>query len=151
MRKLTSVDEIKLGMTIRFVNEEFEMDMTLVVTSLEPADKCYGKTSIYVNDYRVDVFEEDVYEVVDVNNLVDNVVEITQRLAHTPDRSFTQKDGYAEKTFKTTITSVEDKGDYYYVGHRPLEFKNGRFGYFRVFKTGAKKYGVVAINGIELY
>ena len=81
-------------------------------------------------------------------NEAGEVVEITQRVAHTPDKSFTMKDGYAEKTIKTRITTVEDRGDYYYIGHRPLELKHGRHGYFRVHKTGAKKFGVVAINGV---
>lgn len=93
----------------------------------------------------------------DIKNLVNQLldvgveVELTERLAHTPDLSFIMKNGYAEKTFKTVISFIEDRIDYFYVGHRPVGCKDGRFGYFRLPKTSIKKFGVVAINGVELY
>lgn len=63
MRKLTSIDEIKVGATIRVIDEEFEIDNIITVESVIPATE-YGRTSVMVNDeYRVDVYENDVYEV----------------------------------------------------------------------------------------
>ena len=89
----------------------------------------------------------------DINSLVGKTVELTQRVAEQiPDKSYTKKDGYAERTFKATITDVEDRDEYYYVSYRPVEYSRcGRFGCFRVYKNAARKYGVVAINGVELY
>ena len=63
MRRLTSIDEIRVGATIRVVDEEFEADYTVVVDAVTPAPE-YGYTSVMVNnEYRVDVYEQDVFEV----------------------------------------------------------------------------------------
>lgn len=75
-----------------------------------------------------------------------NTVEITRRLAWTPDRSYTKKGEYFEKSYCTKIVSVEDREDHYYVGHHPLDARNGQFGYFRVMKFEAKKFGIVNIK-----
>ena len=76
------------------------------------------------------------------------VVELTVRLAHKPDNFFIQKDGYAEKSYKTTIHTVEDKGDYFYVCHIPLNKRDGRYGCIKLYKDGSKKYGTVAVKEV---
>ncbi len=38
--------------------------------------------------------------------------------------------------FLATITSVEDKGDFWYIGYRPDDFRICRFGYCKVKKEG---------------
>ena len=75
-------------------------------------------------------------------------VEITHRLAHTPDKSFTEKDGYVEKSYVTVIDFVEEREDYYYIGHKPVDIRNGRFGCFRLMKNQDKRFGVVAIKEV---
>ena len=79
---------------------------------------------------------------------VGDTLTLTQRLASTPDITFTQKDGYAERVFETTIHHIEECSTYYYIGHTPKDQRNGKFGYFKVFKNKSKSYGVVAINNI---
>lgn len=77
------------------------------------------------------------------------VVEVTSRLAHTPDKSYTMKNGYAEKTYQTVIHTVEDRGAFYYVGHTPVDRRNGGFGYFRVFKNQTKRFGIIDIKEVR--
>lgn len=47
--------------------------------------------------------------------------------------------------YETLITGVEDRGDYLYISHRPVNFSNGRFGAFRIYKTGEKRFGTKVI------
>ena len=76
------------------------------------------------------------------------VVEITRRVASTPDRSYVEKDGYYEKSYRVRISSVEDLGDRYYVGYTPVDIRNGGFGYFGMGKNSTKKFGVVAVREV---
>lgn len=48
---------------------------------------------------------------------------------------FVRKDGSIEtKAFKATINWIDDRGEYWYVGYRPLEQGICEFGCFRVYK-----------------
>lgn len=84
-----------------------------------------------------------------INSLVGKTVQLTERVAQTYDKKYIAKDEYYEHVYESKINSVEDRGDYYYIGHQPVDFRNGRFGYFRFQKTGKKMYGVVEIKEIQ--
>ena len=47
--------------------------------------------------------------------------------------------GEVEQTFTGTVTGVEDRGDYLYIGYKPDNFRICRFGYFRIKKEGQYK------------
>ena len=51
-------------------------------------------------------------------------------MTHTNNKQGTQK------RFTATVTSVEDRGDFYYVGYKPDNIRVCRFGYCRVKKNG---------------
>lgn len=42
--------------------------------------------------------------------------------------------GVESRQFKAVITSIEDRGEYLYVGYTPKDIRDGRFGYTRVYK-----------------
>lgn len=42
--------------------------------------------------------------------------------------------GVQLRQFEAVITSIEDRGEYLYVGYTPEDFREGRFGYIRVYK-----------------
>lgn len=82
---------------------------------------------------------------------VGNIIELTQRLAHSPSKDFKSVAGkdYVEKVFRTCIGEIEDRGEYLYIHHTPLNKVDGRFGCFRLYKNEQKQYGVVKVELIE--
>lgn len=44
-----------------------------------------------------------------------------------------------QSQFVAIIDSVDDRGDYWYIGYRPNDFKYGRFGFAKVKKNGQFK------------
>lgn len=54
---------------------------------------------------------------------------------------------YEITTITCTISSVKDKGDFWYVGYTPLSPRQGAFGYLRVYKDYAtREFGVIDIQ-----
>lgn len=52
-----------------------------------------------------------------------------------------KKDGSVEtKAFKATINWIDDRGDYWYVGYRPVEYGICEFGTFKVHKDRLCKF-----------
>jgi hypothetical protein len=52
---------------------------------------------------------------------------------------------YADQTRKVKVTSVEDRGEFFYVGYRPVRF-DARWGYTRIYKDiSSRKYGTIDI------
>lgn len=62
MKSITSVDEIKIGTFIHVMDDDFGIDFILMVESIVPAPE-YGSSVVVINDeYVVDPFQQDVYE-----------------------------------------------------------------------------------------
>lgn len=49
------------------------------------------------------------------------------------------------------ITSIDDRGDYWYIGHEPVGKDRGAygFGYTRLYKHTVPKYGTIAFEALE--
>lgn len=56
------------------------------------------------------------------------------------------ENGFVYRETVVHITSIDDKGDYYYIGHRPVAKDAGAytFGYTRLYKNETPKYGTIA-------
>lgn len=65
MKRVTSIGEIKVGSWYTCEDEEFGIISALKVTSVEKADKFYGRTSVMVDGSRWDVEEHEIYELSD--------------------------------------------------------------------------------------
>lgn len=81
----------------------------------------------------------------------ENRVTFTRRMKATPTsqyQPFTVVEGdYEITTITCTITSVDDKGDFWYVGYVPLSPRQGTFGYLRVYKDYiTREFGVIDIQ-----
>lgn len=59
----------------------------------------------------------------------------------------TVKGGKEYRRFEVIITSIEERGDYLYVGYEPINKAHGRFGYCRIYKDNDPyEYGM---KGVE--
>lgn len=47
--------------------------------------------------------------------------------------------GQVERRFTAVVNWVEDRGDFWYIGYTPDDFRHGRFGALRVKKQGLYK------------
>lgn len=55
------------------------------------------------------------------------------------------------QTFLAKVTSVEDRGDYFYVGYTPSDRRQGSFGYLRINKPQfpSRPYGIVKVEALD--
>ena len=60
------------------------------------------------------------------------------------------QDGKAIQTTQVRIIWVEDRGQYLYIGYRPAGKDSGcgRFGAARIYKSGARTYGVIGFEPV---
>lgn len=58
------------------------------------------------------------------------------------------EDGYVYFETFVQITSIDDKGDYWYIGHKPVGKHSGSygFGYSRLYKDRIPQYGTIAFE-----
>ena len=58
------------------------------------------------------------------------------------------EDGYVYFETFVQITSIDDKGDYWYIGHKPIGKHSGSygFGYTRLYKDRIPQYGTIAFE-----
>lgn len=60
------------------------------------------------------------------------------------------QDGKAIQTTQVRVTWVEDRGEYLYIGYRPTgkDIGRGAFGAARIYKSGAREYGVIGFEPV---
>lgn len=60
------------------------------------------------------------------------------------------EDGYVYSEMFVHLTSISDRGDYWYIGFRPIGKSLGRcgFGYIRLYKNGIPECGTILIEDI---
>lgn len=61
------------------------------------------------------------------------------------------EDGYVYRETFVQLSNVEDRGDFWYVGFRPVGRDVGRcgFGYTRIYKEGIPEYGTIELEDIS--
>lgn len=80
---------------------------------------------------------------------------MTNKMKATPTSQY-QPDTVVEgdfeyRSFKVRVTSISDRGDYLYVGYRPLDSRHGLFGYTRLYKDKEKQpeFGTIGFEDVR--
>lgn len=60
------------------------------------------------------------------------------------------ENGKVYRSCLVRVTGCEDKGDYYYVGYRPMDTSFGAFGYTRLYKNGQHEYGTLGFERVNV-
>ena len=53
------------------------------------------------------------------------------------------------RSFKVRVTSISDRGDYLYIGYRPLDSRHGAFGYTRLYKDKQPEFGTIGFEDVR--
>lgn len=78
---------------------------------------------------------------------------ITNKMKATPVSQY-QPDTVVEgefeyRSFKARVTSISDRGDYLYIGYRPLDSRHGAFGYTRLYKANQPEFGTIGFEDVR--
>ena len=78
---------------------------------------------------------------------------ITDKMKATPTSQYqpdTIVEGeFAYRSFKVKVTSISDRGDYLYIGYRPLDSRHGAFGYTRLYKDKQPEFGTIGFEDVR--
>lgn len=67
---------------------------------------------------------------------------------------FKVENGYVYREIFCQLDSVEDKGDYWYIGYTPIgksSMRCGRWGYTRLYKNVVSEWGTIELKEVEWY
>lgn len=53
------------------------------------------------------------------------------------------------RSFKVRVTDISDRGDYLYIGYRPLDRRHGAFGYTKLYKNKQPEFGTIGFEDIK--